>query len=105
MRHFTQPRLRFACAIPFPLRRDLPDVSAGGEPHRVDPSEPSPSCPLALAAARNDPDTRRAAGGRCQRAAASMKVALVHDWLVTYAGAERVLSELIRVFPEADLFS
>lgn len=34
-----------------------------------------------------------------------MKVAVVHDWLVTYAGAERVLSEILRLFPEADLFS
>src|SRR5471032_1202293 len=34
-----------------------------------------------------------------------MKVAIVHDWLVTYAGAERVLVALIKVWPEADLFS
>lgn len=34
-----------------------------------------------------------------------MKIALVHEWLVTCAGSERVLAELIKVFPEADLFS
>lgn len=34
-----------------------------------------------------------------------MKVAIVHDWLVTYAGAERVLEQILRVYPEADLFS
>ena len=34
-----------------------------------------------------------------------MKVAIVCDWLVTYAGAERVLEEMLRVFPEADVFS
>ncbi|MDR0181667.1 glycosyltransferase family 4 protein [Lysobacter arvi] len=34
-----------------------------------------------------------------------MRVAIVHDWLVTYAGAERVLAELIEMFPDADLFS
>lgn len=34
-----------------------------------------------------------------------MKVALVHDWLVTYAGAERVLEQLITIYPDADLFS
>jgi len=34
-----------------------------------------------------------------------MKVAIVHDWLVTFAGAERVLDQMIQVFPEADLFS
>ena len=34
-----------------------------------------------------------------------MKTAIVHDWLITYAGAERVLAEIIRQFPEADLYS
>lgn len=34
-----------------------------------------------------------------------MKVAIVHDWLVTYAGAERVLEQLINVFPDAGLYS
>ena len=34
-----------------------------------------------------------------------MKVAIVHDWLVTYAGAERVLEQLLILYPDADLFS
>lgn len=34
-----------------------------------------------------------------------MKIAIVCDWLVTYAGAERVLTQLIQCFPDADLFS
>ena len=34
-----------------------------------------------------------------------MKIAIVHDWLVTYAGAERVLEEMLAVYPHADLFS
>ena len=34
-----------------------------------------------------------------------MKVAIVHDWLVTYAGAERVLEQMLRVYPSADVFS
>lgn len=34
-----------------------------------------------------------------------MKIAVVHDWLVTYAGAERVLGQILRLYPEADLFS
>ena len=34
-----------------------------------------------------------------------MKIAIVHDWLVTYAGAERVLEEMLAVYPDADLFS
>ncbi|MEP7225734.1 MAG: glycosyltransferase [Gemmatimonadales bacterium] len=34
-----------------------------------------------------------------------MKTAIVHDWLVVYAGAERVLEQMLRVLPEAELFS
>lgn len=33
-----------------------------------------------------------------------MKIAIVHDWLVTYAGAERVLEQMLLAFPEADLY-
>lgn len=34
-----------------------------------------------------------------------MKIAIVHDWLVTYAGAERVLAALCQTWPQADLFA
>ena len=34
-----------------------------------------------------------------------MKIAIVCDWLVTYAGAERLLEELLTCFPQADLFA
>lgn len=34
-----------------------------------------------------------------------MRVAIIHDWLVAYAGAERVLEQMLNCFPEADLFS
>lgn len=34
-----------------------------------------------------------------------LKVAVVNDWLVTYAGAERVLKEIIDIYPEADIYS
>lgn len=34
-----------------------------------------------------------------------MRVAIIHDWLVTYAGAERVLEQMLACFPESDLFS
>lgn len=33
------------------------------------------------------------------------RTALVHDWLPVYAGAERVLEQMIDTFPESDLFS
>jgi len=32
------------------------------------------------------------------------RVAVVHEWLLDYAGSERVLREILEVFPEADLF-
>lgn len=34
-----------------------------------------------------------------------MRIAIVHDWLVTYAGAEKTLEQVLQCFPEADLFS
>lgn len=34
-----------------------------------------------------------------------MKVAIVHDWLVTNAGAEKVLRSIVNLYPEADIFS
>ncbi|PSR34401.1 MAG: glycosyltransferase family 4 protein [Sulfobacillus benefaciens] len=33
-----------------------------------------------------------------------MRVALVHDWLINMGGAERVLEELARMFPEAPIY-
>jgi glycosyltransferase involved in cell wall biosynthesis len=34
-----------------------------------------------------------------------MKVAIVHEWLETYAGSERVVEQLLELFPDADLFA
>ncbi|HKK22023.1 MAG TPA: glycosyltransferase family 4 protein, partial [candidate division Zixibacteria bacterium] len=34
-----------------------------------------------------------------------MKIAVVHDWLITYGGAERTLEQILKVYPEADLFA
>jgi glycosyltransferase involved in cell wall biosynthesis len=34
-----------------------------------------------------------------------LRVAIVHDWLTVYGGAERVLEQLINILPHADLFS
>jgi len=34
-----------------------------------------------------------------------MKVAIVHDWLVGYAGGERVLEQLLEIWPQADIFT
>ena len=34
-----------------------------------------------------------------------MKVAVVCDWLVVYAGGERVIEQILKLYPEADIFS
>lgn len=36
--------------------------------------------------------------------APGLRVAVVHEWLTTYAGAEKVLEQILAVFPAADLF-
>jgi glycosyltransferase involved in cell wall biosynthesis len=35
----------------------------------------------------------------------TLKVAVVHEWLVDYSGSERVLEQILNIFPNADLFS
>ncbi|MDR6423079.1 glycosyltransferase involved in cell wall biosynthesis [Paraburkholderia phenoliruptrix] len=39
------------------------------------------------------------------RSEKALRIAIVHDWLVTYAGAEKVLEQIVACFPDADLFS
>lgn len=34
-----------------------------------------------------------------------MRVAIVHEWLVTFGGSERVVEQMIECFPDADVFS
>lgn len=34
-----------------------------------------------------------------------MKVAIVHEWLASYAGSERVVEQILALYPDADLFS
>jgi glycosyltransferase involved in cell wall biosynthesis len=34
-----------------------------------------------------------------------LKIAIVHDWLVTNAGAEKVLKQIVDLYPQADIFS
>ena len=35
----------------------------------------------------------------------AMKIAIVHDWLVTNAGAESVLKNIIDLYPNSDIYS
>lgn len=34
-----------------------------------------------------------------------MKIAVVHEWLTNYAGSERVVEQILTLYPDADLFS
>src|SRR4051812_4882388 len=39
------------------------------------------------------------------RSLPTMRVALVHDWLLTHRGGEKVLEAICELFPDADLFT
>ncbi len=39
------------------------------------------------------------------RSLADVRTALVHEWLVDYAGSERVLAELLGLWPDSDLYA
>ena len=34
-----------------------------------------------------------------------MKIAIIHDWLITYRGGEKVLSAFLELYPKADVYS
>lgn len=34
-----------------------------------------------------------------------MKIAIVHEWFVSYAGSEKVVEQIVKCFPNADLFA
>jgi glycosyltransferase involved in cell wall biosynthesis len=36
---------------------------------------------------------------------ASLRVAIVHEWFVDYSGSERVVEQMLALFPQADLYS
>ena len=56
-------------------------------------------------AAANAYARRHAATTDRSSLAPAVRVAVVHDWLVTWRGGERVLAQILRVFPDADLFA
>ncbi|MGF6777421.1 glycosyltransferase family 4 protein [Paraburkholderia sp. GAS334] len=72
-----------------PVLRTKPDAPTARLPDALLPVTPRPDVP-----ARRLPPSGK-----------PVRVAIVHDWLVTYAGAERVLEQIIACFPDADLFS
>lgn len=34
-----------------------------------------------------------------------LKIAIVHEWFVDYSGFEKVIEQMLELFPDADLFS
>jgi glycosyltransferase involved in cell wall biosynthesis len=44
-------------------------------------------------------------GSRDVQGGLLVRVAIVHDWLVTYAGSERVVEQMIALFPTADVYA
>ncbi|MGQ9570525.1 MAG: glycosyltransferase family 4 protein [Thermodesulfovibrionales bacterium] len=34
-----------------------------------------------------------------------MKVAIIHDWLVTWGGSEQVLGQIVQLYPDADIYA
>lgn len=55
-----------------------------------------------MTAADSNSDTPVQAAGPSR---GQLRVAIVHDWLPTIGGAERVLAELLRLFPQADVYT
>ena len=39
-----------------------------------------------------------------ERSLYNSKIAIVHEWFTTYAGSEKVVEQILHVFPQADLF-
>ena len=58
-----------------------------------------------LTLVRREPERLVASQSGYGGALANLRVAVVHDWLVTYGGAERVLEQILTVVPQADLFT
>ncbi len=80
--------LRDRPLTPITLRQGLDDE--GG---LILPPSPATTLPPYPGGAQDDPRRR------------FRRVAIVHYWLVTMRGGERVLERLLRLFPEADIFT
>ena len=85
----------------------------------IEGSEPNPKAGVTIECTRatidtamdaTDADVRPVRGGPVRGGpdtlgAARLKVAIIHDWLDTWAGSERVLAELLGIFPQSDLYA
>ena len=73
-----------------PSNMPVPDFASPSVVGRITPEVPA------------NPDVLRQ---RYTRPTANLKIAIVHDFLYTCGGAERVLEQMLEVFPQADIFS
>ncbi|MDP9024892.1 MAG: glycosyltransferase, partial [Candidatus Eremiobacteraeota bacterium] len=76
------------------MRHDLDEAVIDPVRVNLEPADPPPP------AAQSTPPMHRA-----RVAQRVPRVAIVHDWLVAFAGAEKVLEQIVMCFPDADLFS
>lgn len=62
---------------------------------------------MAALCSADDRDVAELAGQRLSFLApgSQMRIAVVHDWLDTWRGGENVLAEIVRLYPDADLFA
>jgi len=77
-------------------------------PHDLDlPSRAGPAIesPDQLDSFQDESLPQAAAPGASDATPKPLRVAIIHDFLYTYAGAERVLEQIIAVWPDADLFA
>jgi glycosyltransferase involved in cell wall biosynthesis len=76
------------------MRHDLDEVLVDPVQESLDRIDRNPPAPMDA-----PPKHRARVAKRVPR------VAIVHDWLVAFAGAEKVLEQIVMCFPDADLFS
>jgi UDP-N-acetylmuramyl pentapeptide phosphotransferase/UDP-N-acetylglucosamine-1-phosphate transferase/glycosyltransferase involved in cell wall biosynthesis len=81
-----RPATRFA----LPGLRGMPPGTMGAKPPAAAPARSLPLSPIPISPSAQPTGPR---------------VAIVHDFLYVYAGAERVLEQIVSLYPDADLFA
>lgn len=71
------------------------------------PQEPGNDPGFLLRSAHALPEVKEPGhyGNTARKWAQGLRIAIVHEWLETYAGSERVLEQLLDCFPDADVFA
>ncbi len=64
-----------------------------------------PATRSALAELTTVPGAQAPSRRSALRSDKTVRVAIVHEWLTTYAGSEKVLAQILQIWPDADLFA